>query len=350
MNPAQSTPSSGTNPWLSILIPVYNVQAYLGECLNSVLSQELNGVEILLLDDASSDGSAQLMEELAAQSPHPLRLLRHERNRGLSAARNSLLEASQGAYLWFLDSDDLLMPGALAALAGQIRELQSPDLVLVDFRVLRERERLKHRLRGELHRRTFAGPPAQRLRDRGALLEGVFRQGLLHSWSKIAKREIWGSDLRFPEGRYFEDMYTTPELLLRCRSYSHLPRVCVAYRQREGSILASMNTRKVQDMMGALVGLPQRLRAAGVHHEGGEQALAQYAARTFVTACRFAQRSRELSDEARSQLLRDYRVDFERSSPLAPQQLLRACWRRGWFWRGLRLAHWLRQAGARFTG
>ena len=348
MNEARSPdPAAGTSrPWLSILIPVYNVQAFLGECLTSVLTQDLDGVEILLLDDASSDGSARLMGELAQEARHPVRLLSHTHNQGLSAARNSLLEASRGDYLWFLDSDDLLLPGAVRAVVALIREQRSPDLILVDFRVLRERERLKHRLRGEGHRRTFAGPPRQRLENRGALVEGVFRQGLLHSWSKISRRRLWGEDLRFPVGRYYEDMYATPELLLRAASYAYLPEVCVAYRQREGSILASMNAQKVRHMMGALVGLPERLRSAGVQHKGAEHALAQYAARTFVTACRFQQRAAGVGEAERTAAWAGYLRDFERSSPLPSGALLRASWRRGWVWRALRLAHWLRRAGA----
>lgn len=339
---------SGTGepkPWLSILIPVYNVQDYLAECLASVRAQALQGVEVLLLDDASTDGSARLMEALAQQDGHPVRLLHHSRNQGLSAARNSLLEASRGDYLWFLDSDDLLLPGAVAAVAALVREQAAPDLILVDFRVLRARERLKHRLRGESHRRTFDGRPRQRQQSRDELVAGVFRQGLLHSWSKISRRRLWAEDLRFPVGRYYEDMYTTPELLLRATSFAYLPEVCVAYRQREGSILASMNAQKVSHMMGSLLGLPERLRAAGVQSKDAELALAQYAARTFVTACRFQQRAGGLGEAERSAALAAYLLDFERSSPLPPTDLLRATWRRGWVWRALRLAHWLGRAG-----
>ena len=109
-------------PWLSILVPVYNVQDYLQACLASVVEQVAQlplaeeggaGVEVLVLDDCSTDGSRALMEQLAQRWPGRLTLMRHAVNQGLSAARNTMIDAARGEYLWFLDSDDKLLPGAL---------------------------------------------------------------------------------------------------------------------------------------------------------------------------------------------------------------------------------------------
>ncbi len=101
--------------------------------------------------------------------------------------------------------------------------LHAPDAVLCDFAVWRERPRLKHRLRGEGHRSTFAGPHAV-LRPGGPeLLAGLLATGQLHAWSKITRRDLWPETVRFPAGRYFEDMATMPLALLRARSYWHAP-------------------------------------------------------------------------------------------------------------------------------
>ena len=81
-----SDPTALTMPWLSILIPVYNVEAYLAECVESVMQQADANVEILLLDDCSTDGSATVMHALEQRWPSRLRLLRHGHNQGLSAA------------------------------------------------------------------------------------------------------------------------------------------------------------------------------------------------------------------------------------------------------------------------
>lgn len=327
-----------TRPWLSVLIPVYNVEAYLGECVASVLADADDGVEVLLLEDCSTDGSALLAQQLADRHQPQVRLLRHERNGGLSAARNSLIEAARGDYLWFLDSDDVLMPGAVSSLRACVAQHGQPDLVLCDFRTLRDPFKLKHRLRGELHRHTFPGPARQRLEDRDALLSGVFAQGHLHSWSKIARRELWGPSLRFPAGHYFEDMATTPALLLSARSYVYMDQVWVGYRQRAGSILSSGSSRKIDDMMRALLPLPAL--ASALERPLGDEARFQasyFAAKTFITACRFDTKSPER--------LPGHLAAFKQFSLLTPDELLAAYRRRHWYWRAQRLSYWLERAG-----
>ena len=156
MAAAEPHQEAATTPWLSVLVPVYNVSAYVEACLHSIIEQADDGVEILALDDAGSDDSWAKVGRIAQQHPQQLRLLRHERNRGLSAARNSLLAQARGRYVWFLDSDDILLPGAITGLRAVIAR-DAPDLVLCDFAYLRERKALKHRLRGEHHVRSFAG-------------------------------------------------------------------------------------------------------------------------------------------------------------------------------------------------
>jgi len=324
-----------SRPWLSILVPVYNVLPYLGECIASALADGVEGVELLMLEDCSTDGSDRLAEQLARQHAPQARLLRHERNGGLSAARNTLIEAAGGEYLWFLDSDDALLPGAVRSLKACIERHDHPDLVLCDFRTLREPFKLKHRLRGELHRHTFPGPADRRLSDRDALLGGVFAQGHLHSWSKIARRELWAaSGLRFPAGHYFEDMATTPALLLAARSYVYMDEVWVGYRQRAGSILACGSPGKIDDMMRALASLPALVAAQEppLSEQASFQA-SHFAAKTFITACRF--------DAEAPERLRQHLAAFEQFSLLPVPELLRAYHRRRWHWRAQRLKHWL---------
>ncbi len=212
-------------PWLSILIPVYNVAPYLRACLNSILPQVDAGVEILLVDDGSTDDSRRICEQILAQRA-AARLLLHERNRGLSAARNTLLDAATGRYVWFVDSDDEVLPGAIGTLRS-VTSGQAPDMVLCAYR---ERGRTK---------RGFTAPAGTLTRDREALVRGVFASRRMYSWSRVTRRELWGPDLRFPEGRYFEDIMTTPWLCLRARSFYYVDQPWIAYRQREDSIMAA---------------------------------------------------------------------------------------------------------------
>jgi len=252
--------------WLSVLVPVYNVKPYLHECLASVVEQAGDdaGIQILVLDDSSTDGSWPLLQELAQRWPGRLQLLQHARNSGLSAARNTLIDAAQGRYLWFLDSDDKLLPDAVARLRA-IVQAHAPDVVLCDFSVWRERPRFKHRLRGERHRRSFKGPARQLVNDRCTLVAGMLATGQLHAWSKISRRALWGQDLRFPPGRYFEDMVTMPLMALRAQSFYYEPQPWVAYRQRASSILSTMSLPKAIDQSTALLPLAQALPDAVPH-------------------------------------------------------------------------------------
>lgn len=324
-------------PWLSVLVPVYNVQPYLRECLASVIEQlgDDTGVEILVLDDRSTDGSWTLLQELARHWPGRLQLLRHERNAGLSAARNTMIDAAQGNYLWFLDSDDKLLPGSVARLRT-IVQAHAPDVVLCDFAVWRERERFKHRLRGERHRRSFRGVASRLEHDHCALLAGMLSTGELHAWSKISRRALWGNDLRFPVGKHFEDMTTMPLVALRARSFYYESRPWVAYRQRAGSILASMSVPKALDQSAALLPFVQALEATPcARHEGLRLALAQQAARSLVGAMRAVRRAGAAAGVGEA-----LRRNFCAVSPLTPQELARAYLLRGWWLRCWRFLRW----------
>lgn len=233
-------------PWLSILIPVYNVENYIEECVKSITSQNVSGVEIIALDDCSTDSSLEKLKNLSAIVNPPINILLHTNNRGLSAARNTMIDAARGTYIWFLDSDDLLNAGAIDELKEVIQKY-SPDLVMCDFNVLRSIQKNKHIWRGENHVSTFSGKNHTLSFDPIKLFDGIYQNQNLHVWSKISKRDIWSHDLRFPEGKLMEDMVITPQLALRVNSYYHYPKPWVAYRQRPDSILKTSNLAKIND-------------------------------------------------------------------------------------------------------
>lgn len=333
--------------WLSVLVPVYNVQAYLCECLASVIDQADEGVQILVLDDRSTDGSWTLMQELAGRWPGRLQLLRHERNAGLSAARNTMIDAALGEYLWFLDSDDKLLPGAIAGLRV-IVQAHAPDVVLCDFAVWREREQLKHRLRGERHRRSFDGPARRRVADRRALLAGMLSTGELHAWSKISRRTLWGADLRFPPGAYFEDMAAIPLMALRAESFYYEPRPWVAYRQRASSILADMSLPKALDQSAALLPFARALRASPCGtDERLQMALALQAARSLAGAMRVVCQSKPDKVDDPTVVADELRRNFLDISPLSPEALARTYLLRGWWLRRWRFLRWYNARPAR---
>lgn len=112
----------------SIIVPVYNVEKYLEECVQSVLRQNFSSLEIILVDDGSTDRSGEICDELGAKSDGITVI--HQENAGLSAARNTGIRNSQGEYLVFLDSDDLLYKNSLSNLFSVIQKQGFPDFVI----------------------------------------------------------------------------------------------------------------------------------------------------------------------------------------------------------------------------
>lgn len=334
--PPLAAPASAAQPWLSILVPVYNVQPWLHACLDSVRSQLLPGVEVIAVEDASTDGSLAALQDIKTNLLPTLEIRCHASNRGLSAARNTALDAARGTYLWFLDSDDMLAPGAIAALKAVV-DRHAPDLVLCDFRIQREHPRLKHLLRGEHHRRTFDGPHDVLSSDQASLLRGVFARGQMHSWSKITHRRLWSGGLQFPVATYFEDAHTTPRLLLKAKNYYHASSPWIIYRQREGSILRTLDGKKLHDMVRAFDDfLEAYARTPLARDRGVALGISSHLSRVLTAACK---KLRHADGEVQRSGMADCAALLERM-PTTPRALLAGLMLKGWVWRAARFAYW----------
>ena len=314
-------------PWLSILIPVYNVAPYLRECIDSIAPQlPAKGVEVLLLDDVSTDGSLRICEDICAERGAAFRLIRHQANGGISVVRNALLDEAKGEYIWFVDSDDEIAPGSLARIAAILKR-HAPDLLLCDYR------------KKDKDVRSFIGPENSFSTDREALVRGVFASRRMHIWSKIARRDIWGSDLRFPAGRCFEDMATTPLLALRAQSFYYAPESWIRYRVREGSITAMLSRtrgqfddRKNDDVVMTMTGFVETARQAipGMD-DNGWYCIGQFWAKEYTKLCWRLLSARVGRDSWRdvSAKLGRYHALMETRAPMPFAELNRAHLRRG---------------------
>ena len=338
---ADAGSASRSDCWLSILIPAYNVDLYLEECLASIAQQLVPGIEIIVVDDASTDDSAAILQRFEGVVGPALRVVTLANNTGLAAVRNRLLREAHGDYCWFVDGDDVMAEGAIRLLRGVIGA--SPvDLVTCDFRVMREQFRLKHRIRGEMHRRTFAGPSWQPGSDRAALIGGILATGQLHSWSKIARRAIWQS-VHFPEGRYFEDMAVLPQLVRLVDSHIHVPEAWIGYRQRGGSILSSMTPLKIRDQLRALGELASILDDPMTNPVGqGSFALQNFILRSHASLARRVVGNRTPEGAV---LRQEVCESLLRLMPEGPDATLLAYRRRGWFLRSWRARRSLRRIG-----
>src|SRR3954453_3649613 len=111
-------------PRVSVVVPIYNVEDYLEECLDSLAAQTFEDLEVVMVDDSSTDGSAAIAESFAARDPR-FRVVRRAANGGLSAARNTGIDAATGEFLAFVDSDDLVAPDAYEKLVGALDQTGS---------------------------------------------------------------------------------------------------------------------------------------------------------------------------------------------------------------------------------
>ncbi|MBB4901182.1 bifunctional glycosyltransferase/CDP-glycerol:glycerophosphate glycerophosphotransferase [Streptomyces griseomycini] len=223
-------------PRFSVIVPAYQVQAYLHECLESVLSQSYDDLELIAVDDGSPDACGAVIDEFAARDPR-VRAVHLPENTGLGRARNTGMERATGDYLVFLDGDDTLTPDALLAIADRLKETGDPDVLVYDYaRTYWSGEAVRNRAAAEL---TERGPAPFRLADRPGLLNL-----LMVAWNKAYRREfVEHAGFSFPPG-YYEDTPWTYPVLMAAESVATLDRVCVHYRQRrDGGILRTTSER-----------------------------------------------------------------------------------------------------------
>ncbi|GGP58763.1 bifunctional glycosyltransferase/CDP-glycerol:glycerophosphate glycerophosphotransferase [Streptomyces calvus] len=223
-------------PRFSVIVPAYQVQAYLHECLESVLSQSYPDLELIAVDDCSPDDCGAVIDAFAARDPR-VRAVHLPENAGLGPARNAGMDRATGDYLVFLDGDDTLTPDALLALADRLKETDEPDVLVYDYaRTYGSGETVRNRAAAELAER---GPAPFRLADRPGLLNL-----LMVAWNKAYRREfVRATGLTFPPG-YYEDTPWTYPVLMTAGSIATLDRVCVHYRQRRtGGILRTTSIR-----------------------------------------------------------------------------------------------------------
>lgn len=181
--------SGSPSPLVSIIIPTYNRKPYLKEALESVFNQTHRNLEVIIVDDASTDGTAELVEELIADEPRA-RLIRKDRNQGACHSRNLGLDAATGTYIKFFDSDDVLLPQAIERQLAHFAENPNADLVACQTTIIEEDKVVDiDRPWGEL-----AGDP--RLRFLGHYVNWITGASLL-SVQKL--REVgtrWDEDLK----------------------------------------------------------------------------------------------------------------------------------------------------------
>lgn len=221
----------------SIVIPIYNVQDYLKECLESLLCQDKLNIEVLLIDDGSTDCSSQIAQNYAHRYPHIFKYFRKE-NGGLSDARNYAIPFAKNEYLFFIDSDDAITKDSLAELEKIIND-KHPDLLIFDyFNKWEDKSEIVH------------------LSDQNSGFISKKDYLLMNpaAWNKIIRSEIVKSHhMYFPKGLWYEDRATTGNYINYCQSIYYLHTPLYYYRQRQNSIMKQNNYNpKMLDIITAM--------------------------------------------------------------------------------------------------
>lgn len=211
---------------ISVIVPVYNVERYIRQCVESILEQTYADLEIILVDDGSTDGSGSICDEYKLKDNRVVVI--HKCNGGLSEARNAGLDIARGEYIGFVDSDDYIEPDMYEVLYKNC-ERYAADLAAARF--------VKFNTQGEVRKNftenieVFSREEMLRL-----FIVGDRRYEITMSvWDRLYKRELI-SDLRFPVGKCYEDIVFSTKVIEKSKINVYIDRALYHYRLREDSI------------------------------------------------------------------------------------------------------------------
>lgn len=213
------------NVMISVIVPVYNVEDYLEECCDSIINQTYKNLEVLLIDDGSTDNSGMICDKLGEK--YSCVRVFHKSNKGLASARNFGIEHAQGDYLGFVDSDDWIYRDMYSSMMD-VAIRHSADIVCCNFDLQIDDKIVKR-----------GGSGMEVLMQNEAVVNLMFPQYYqFYAPNKIFRRSIF-RDINFPIGRHFEDIPTIYRLFLNSDKVYFIHKSGYVYRQRKESITNS---------------------------------------------------------------------------------------------------------------
>lgn len=232
-------------PIISVILPIYNVELYLSQCLESVYAQKVEGgMEVICVNDGSTDGSRVIIQEF--KDKYPLLIHIDRDNGGLPAARNTGFNVATGKYIYFLDSDDYLYPGALRQM---VEFTENNNLDIANFNVLKDGKDYYFINKTDINE-VFSGKEYYRLNYE---INGFFPPSAV--WSNLYKRDfIIRNNLKFKEGIEHEDEEYTPRAYFFAQRVASLNIPIQFHRiMRKGSVteatLLMLKERNIQDVI-----------------------------------------------------------------------------------------------------
>ena len=252
---------------VSVIVPVYNVEKYLCQCVDSIISQSFSDFQLILVDDGSTDCSPRICDDYA-QKDSRIQVI-HKRNGGLSDARNEGINAAKGAFITFIDSDDFLIPDTLKHLVHLAETYDAQIACCGYIRCENEETAAEIRLpdrKEEIHFYSSNG------------MEGYLTEKHIGTiaCAKLYKTELF-SNVRYPVGKYHEDVFTTYKLVHNAEKIVTSNFVGYIYRKNPSSITHVFSLKRFHGIEGKL----EQMKFI----EENYPELSQYAYRDVIYAC-----------------------------------------------------------------
>ncbi len=244
-----------SNPEISVIVPIYNVEKYIGKCLESIKNQTFTDFEVLLIDDGSPDGSADIARSYCEKDKRFC--LYSKKNGGLSDARNYGIERAKGEFVVFIDSDDYIHKDYLNVLYHECAD-NGADMAYCRF---------SYSLFGGkiiIPMIFAAGKEVMRTQD---ALNLMIRDNFLQSyaWNKMYRLSLFkDNNIRYPK-MYFEDIATSARVLYHANKLAISNRYVYYYVVRSGSIMTTMNSRKINDLLRSLLITRDHIQRNGLY-------------------------------------------------------------------------------------
>lgn len=221
---------------ISIIIPIYNVEKYVAECLNSVISQtyDHSKIECIIVDDCTPDKSMDIVNDIIGNYKGEMTFItrRHKQNKGLSAARNTGISIATGEFLYFLDSDDYIYPNSLELLMEGVEKNKDIDMVVGNFfyeKIIKPQMNIHNN---------------EMLKSIDLLYFGKMENK--SAWNNLIKRNLFSMhNLRFPVGRYFEDIVLNYQLFSYVKKVYVVSQCTYFYRYNLNGIIRKQSIEKL---------------------------------------------------------------------------------------------------------
>lgn len=253
-------------PLVSIIVPIYNVEQYLAECLDSLVNQTLRDIEIICVNDGSPDRSADIVRDYMSRDER-IQLIEQE-NKGLSGARNTGLKVAKGKYVYFMDSDDWLEPDTMD-ICYQATITEGVDVVFFDaLSFVDGIETYSKEMQNDYDRSKRLQSYANQAMPAKQLFKQMVQRGAMRPsvWLNFIRLDLLvKNDLTFEEGLIHEDELFTPQLYALASTMMYIPRIFFHRRVRPGSIMTSV---KIEKTLESLCHIISELCAFAISHFG----------------------------------------------------------------------------------